>query len=190
MRIVPFRGEYFELVESRRDLVRGLVYPVPDPRFPFLGVHFTKGVNGGVHVGPNAVLALRREGYDRWSVSRSELAELARFTGTWELARRYWRTGMGEYARSLSLRAFLRAVQQLVPDLTAADLIPSPPGVRAQAVAPNGTLLDDFVIGEGPRAVHVLNAPSPAATASLPIGAHVSRLVLRRLNNSAGSFSR
>ncbi len=180
--ILPFRGEYYELVPERRELVRALVYPVPDPRFPFLGVHLTRGVDGGVHAGPNAVLALRREGYRRWSSSPSELAELARFRGTWALARRYWRTGMGEYGRSLWRPAFVRALQRLVPELTSGDLIPSAPGVRAQAVGRDGVLLDDFLISEGPHAVHVLNAPSPAATASLPIGAHIARLVLARLS--------
>ncbi len=180
-RIVPFRGEYYELVPEKRHLVQGLVYPVPDPRLPFLGVHFTRGVDGGVHAGPNAVLALQREGYSRWGTSASELADLARFRGTWSLARRYWRTGLGEYARSLSIGAFVRALQQLLPELTAADLTPAAPGVRAQAVGRDGALLDDFVITEGPQAVHVLNAPSPAATASLPIGEHVAGLVRKRL---------
>jgi L-2-hydroxyglutarate oxidase len=180
--ILPFRGEYYELVPERRELVRALVYPVPDPRFPFLGVHLTRGIDGGVHAGPNAVLALRREGYRRWSSTPSELAELARFRGTWALARRYWRTGMGEYGRSLWRPAFVRALQQLVPELTAQDLVPSAPGVRAQAVGRDGTLLDDFLISEGPHAVHLLNAPSPAATASLPIGSHLARLALARLS--------
>ena len=155
---------------------------MPDPRFPFLGVHLTRGIDGGVHAGPNAVLALRREGYRRWSSTPSELADLARFRGTWALARRYWRTGIGEYTRSLWRPAFVRALQRLVPELSAADLVAAPPGVRAQAVGRDGALLDDFVISEGPHAVHVLNAPSPAATASLPIGAHVARLVLARLS--------
>jgi L-2-hydroxyglutarate oxidase len=187
--ILPFRGEYYELVPQRRELVRALVYPVPDPRFPFLGVHLTRGVDGGVHAGPNAVLALRREGYRRWSSTPSELAELARFRGTWALARRYWRTGMGEYGRSLWRPAFVRALQQLVPELRAEDLIPSAPGVRAQAVGRDGALLDDFLISEGPHAVHVLNAPSPAATASLPIGAHIARLVLARLSSHDSRYA-
>jgi L-2-hydroxyglutarate oxidase len=181
-RIVPFRGEYSELVPGRRHLVRSLVYPVPDPRFPFLGVHLTRGIDGGVHAGPNAVLALRREGYTRWSTTPAELAELARFRGTWALARRYWRTGLGEYARSFSRRAMVRALRRLVPELTVDDLVPAPSGVRAQAVGPDGALVDDFVITQGHRAVHVLNAPSPAATASQPIGEHVARLALTRLD--------
>ncbi len=187
--ILPFRGEYYELVPERRELVRALVYPVPDPRFPFLGVHLTRGVDGGVHAGPNAVLALRREGYRRWSSTPSELAELARFRGTWALARRYWRTGASEYGRSLWRPAFVRALQRLVPELTAADLLPSAPGVRAQAVGRDGVLLDDFLISEGPHAVHVLNAPSPAATASQPIGAHVARLVVARLSSHDSRYA-
>ena len=187
--ILPFRGEYYELVPERRELVRALVYPVPDPRFPFLGVHLTRGVEGGVHAGPNAVLALRREGYRRWSSTPSELAELTRFRGTWALARRYWRTGASEYGRSLWRPAFVRALQRLVPELTAADLLPSAPGVRAQAVGRDGVLLDDFLISEGPHAVHVLNAPSPAATASLPIGAHVARLVVARLSSHDSRYA-
>lgn len=187
--ILPFRGEYYEVVPQRRDLVRALVYPVPDPRFPFLGVHLTRGIDGGIHAGPNAVLALRREGYRRWSSTPSELADLARFRGTWALARRYWRTGMGEYARSLWRPAFVRALQRLVPELTADDLIPSTPGVRAQAVGRDGTLLDDFLISEGPHSIHVLNAPSPAATASLPIGEHVAQLVLARLSTNDSRYA-
>jgi L-2-hydroxyglutarate oxidase len=183
-RIVPFRGEYSELVPGRRHLVRGLIYPVPDPRFPFLGVHFTRGVDGGVHAGPNAVLALRREGYTRWSTTPAELAELARYRGTWKLAQRYWKTGLEEYTRSFSRRAMVRALQRLVPEITVDDLVPAPAGVRAQAVGPDGALLDDFVISEGRRAVHVLNAPSPAATASQPIGEHVAQLALGRLQRA------
>ncbi len=179
--IVPFRGEYYELAPTSRGLVRALIYPVPDPRLPFLGVHLTRGVDGGVHAGPNAVLALRREGYTRFAASRAELGELARYPGARLLARRYWRTGMGEYVRSFSLHAFARALQRLVPAVTARDLVPSAAGVRAQAVGSDGALIDDFLIVEGPHAVHVLNAPSPAATASLPIGEHVARLVLARL---------
>ena len=179
--ILPFRGEYSELIPSRRDLVRSLIYPVPDPRFPFLGVHFTRGIDGGVHAGPNAVLAFAREGYSRWTTSPAEVAELARFRGTWALARRYWKTGLEEYTRSFSRRSMVHALQRLVPDLGMHDLVPAAAGVRAQAVGTDGALLDDFVITEGRHAVHVLNAPSPAATASQPIGAHVARLVLDRL---------
>lgn len=179
VRIVPFRGEYYEL--ARPELVRGLVYPVPDPAFPFLGVHLTKGLDGGVHVGPNAVPALAREGYG-WGVVRPrELAATAAWPGAWALARRHWRYGAGEMHRSLSRPAFLDAVRRLVPGVEARDLVRAPAGVRAQAVTRDGTLVDDFLIREGARAVHVLNAPSPAATASLPIGREVSRRTLTML---------
>ncbi|MGW1135085.1 L-2-hydroxyglutarate oxidase [Streptomyces griseoluteus] len=179
VRIVPFRGEYYEL--ARPELVRGLVYPVPDPTFPFLGVHLTKGLDGGVHVGPNAVPALAREGYG-WGVVRPrELAAIAGWPGAWALARRHWRYGAGELHRSLSRPAFLDAVRRLVPGVEERDLVRAPAGVRAQAVTRDGTLVDDFLIREGARAVHVLNAPSPAATASLPIGREVSRRTLEML---------
>lgn len=179
VRIVPFRGEYYEL--ARPELVRGLVYPVPDPAFPFLGVHLTKGLDGGVHVGPNAVPALAREGYG-WGVVRPrELAGTAAWPGAWALARRHWRYGAGELHRSLSKPAFLDAVRRLVPGVEERDLVRAPAGVRAQAVTRDGTLVDDFLIREGARAVHVLNAPSPAATASLPIGREVSRRTLEML---------
>ncbi|TGN74943.1 L-2-hydroxyglutarate oxidase [Streptomyces bauhiniae] len=179
VRIVPFRGEYYEL--ARPELVRGLVYPVPDPAFPFLGVHLTKGLDGGVHVGPNAVPALAREGYG-WGVVRPrELAATAGWPGAWALARRHWRYGAGELRRSLSRPAFLDAVRRLVPGVEERDLVRAPAGVRAQAVTRDGTLVDDFLIREGARAVHVLNAPSPAATASLPIGREVSRRTLEML---------
>ncbi|MGW3337130.1 L-2-hydroxyglutarate oxidase [Streptomyces sp. NPDC001009] len=181
VRIVPFRGEYYEL--ARPELVRGLVYPVPDPAFPFLGVHLTKGLDGGVHVGPNAVPALAREGYG-WGVVRPrELAGTANWPGTWALARRHWRYGAGELYRSVSKGAFLDAVRRLVPGVEERDLVRAPAGVRAQAVTRDGTLVDDFLIREGPRAVHVLNAPSPAATASLPIGREVSRRTLGMLRD-------
>jgi L-2-hydroxyglutarate oxidase len=179
-RIVPFRGEYYELAPARRDLVRGLVYPVPDPRFPFLGVHLTRMIDGSVHAGPNAVLALRREGY-RWrDVSAAEARALATYPGVWRMARRHWRMGAHEVWRSVSKAAFVRSVARLVPAVTAADLVRAGAGVRAQAVLPDGALADDFLIEEGERAVHVLNAPSPAATASLPIGEEIARRALTR----------
>ncbi|RLV01654.1 L-2-hydroxyglutarate oxidase [Streptomyces griseocarneus] len=181
MRIIPFRGEYWELVPERADLVRGLVYPVPDPAFPFLGVHLTRGIDGGVHLGPNAVPALAREGYGRATVRPGELAGVLGYPGAWQLARRHWRYGAGEARRSLSKRAFTEAVRRLLPDVTVDDLIPAPAGVRAQAVLQNGTLVDDFLFAESPGMVHVLNAPSPAATASLPIGREVARRVLAGL---------
>jgi L-2-hydroxyglutarate oxidase len=181
LRIAPFRGEYFELAPAADHLVRGLVYPVPDPRFPFLGVHLTRGVDGHVHVGPNAVPALAREGY-RWSDrDPAELRRWLRDPSSHRLARRYWRSGAAEIVRSRSRRRFVRAARRLVPDLRADDLVPGGAGVRAQALAPDGTLLDDFAFGESPRVVAVLNAPSPAATACLAIGAHVAARVLPEL---------
>ncbi|MFJ1653651.1 L-2-hydroxyglutarate oxidase [Streptomyces sp. NPDC088337] len=176
VRIVPFRGEYYEL--ARPELVRGLVYPVPDPAFPFLGVHLTRGVDGGVHIGPNAVPALAREGYGWGTVRPRELAGTLSWPGSWRIARRHWRYGAGELRRSVSRAAFTRAVRRLVPAVREDDLVPAPAGVRAQAVLRDGTLVDDFLIREGARTVHVLNAPSPAATASLPIGREVARRAL------------
>ncbi len=185
VRIVPFRGEYYEL--ARPELVRGLVYPVPDPAFPFLGVHLTRGVDGAVHIGPNAVPALAREGYG-WKVVRPrELAGTLAWPGSWAIARRHWRYGAGELHRSLSKDAFLQAVRRLLPAAGAGDLVPAPAGVRAQAVLRDGSLVDDFLIEEGPRAVHVLNAPSPAATASLPIGREVARRALEMLAATGGA---
>ncbi|HEX4703416.1 MAG TPA: L-2-hydroxyglutarate oxidase [Pseudonocardiaceae bacterium] len=172
--IVPFRGEYHELRPSARDLVRGLIYPVPDPTLPFLGVHLTRMLDGTVHAGPNAVLALRREGY-RWSqASARDLAEVARFPGTWRLAKRYGRTGVAEVLRSLSRRRFAASLARLVPEITAADLVPAGAGVRAQAMRRDGSLVDDFLIESAPGQVHVLNTPSPGATSSLEIARHVA----------------
>jgi L-2-hydroxyglutarate oxidase len=178
VRIMPFRGEYHHVVGPSAALVRNLIYPVPDPRFPFLGVHLTRDVHGGLHAGPNAVLALAREGY-RWGVVKPrDLWEMARHPGSWKLARQHWRTGIDEVRRSLSHQVLLRALQRLVPDLRGDDLVPAPAGVRAQAVDRDGNLLDDFVVTETPSAVNVVNAPSPAATASLEIGRLVSERVL------------
>lgn len=176
--IVPFRGEYYEL---RRDqsLVRSLIYPVPDPRFPFLGVHFTKRVDGTYEAGPNAVLAFAREGYRLHQIRWPELMEALRFPGFHRMALRYWRTGVSEIVRSLSKRAFCRALQKLVPEVQPHDLLPGGSGVRAQAIAADGTLVDDFVILTRPRVVHVLNAPSPAATASLAIGEYIAAEIAR-----------
>ncbi|MGZ0205163.1 L-2-hydroxyglutarate oxidase [Streptomyces sp. RM1] len=184
VRIVPFRGEYYEL--ARPELVRGLVYPVPDPAFPFLGVHLTRGVDGVVHIGPNAVPALAREGYG-WGVVRPrELAGTMAWPGSWALVRRHWRYGAGELRRSVSKGAFLEAVRRLLPAVRAEDLVRAPAGVRAQAVLRDGALVDDFLIKEGARAVHVLNAPSPAATASLPIGREIARRALGMLDAVGG----
>lgn len=174
VQIVPFRGEYFRLVAEREHLVRNLIYPVPDPRFPFLGVHFTRLVHGGVEAGPNAVLALSRHGYTKTRLSLRDVAEMARYPGLWRMAARYWRTGLAEQWRSLNKRAFVRALQRLVPEVQPKDLVPAGAGVRAQALDRSGRLVDDFWIEPGERMIHVLNAPSPAATASLMIGREIA----------------
>jgi (S)-2-hydroxyglutarate dehydrogenase len=175
--IVPFRGEYYELRPDRRHLVRGLVYPVPDPTLPFLGVHLTRMLDGTVHAGPNAVLALRREGY-RWrDVSPTDVADVLKFPGTWRLARRFARTGADEVLRSLSRTRFAASLARLVPAVRADDLVRAGAGVRAQAMLPDGSLVDDFLIETAPNQVHVLNAPSPAATCALEIAKHVAGLV-------------
>jgi L-2-hydroxyglutarate oxidase len=180
VRIVPFRGEFYTLDPARRGLVRNLIYPVPDPRFPFLGVHLTRTVSGEVHAGPNAVLGLAREGYSWRQIRLRELLDLLAWRGLRRLARRYWREGVREIHRSLSKRAFTASLQRLVPAVRAEDLHPAPSGVRAQAVDPQGTLLDDFAFAESARCVHVVNAPSPAATAALPIGRLVAERLARR----------
>ena len=181
IRVVAFRGEYRTLVPSRVNLVRGLVYPVPDPQFPFLGVHLTRGIDDHVHVGPNAVLAFAREGYDWRRIDIRHLRETFGFRGFRRFARRNWRFGIDEMARSLSRRRFTAAVRRLLPEIQAEDLAPAPAGVRAQAIGPDGELVDDFAIHSVGRAVHVLNAPSPAATASLEIGVTIAdRLELDR----------
>jgi L-2-hydroxyglutarate oxidase len=181
VRVLPFRGEFRTLTAHRAGLVRGLVYPVPDPALPFLGVHLTRGIDGTVHAGPNAVPALAREGYRRGTVRPRDLAGTLAFPGTWRLARRHWRSELGELHRSLSPRAFTAAVRRLLPEVGPGDLIPAPSGVRAQAVRPDGTLADDFLIATRGPVVHVLNAPSPAATASLPIGREIARRTLEAL---------
>jgi len=181
LRIVPFRGEYRLLASHRAHLVRSMIYPVPDPRFPFLGVHFTRDVGDDVHAGPNAVLALAREGYTWGKVNLIDTWDLLRYPGFRHLAARHWRTGLGEVRRSLSTRSLVAALQQLVPDVTAQDLEPASAGVRAQAVDTTGALVEDFVVEESARTVHVLNAPSPAATASLEIGRMVAVKALERL---------
>jgi (S)-2-hydroxyglutarate dehydrogenase len=173
VRIIPFRGEYFELVPEREHLVHGLIYPVPDPRFPFLGVHLTRGVHGGVHAGPNAVLALAREGYRRRDVSPGELGESLAWPGLWRLAARNLVPGAQEVFRSMSRRLFAASLARLVPAIRTSDLVPAPAGVRAQALRRDGALVDDFLIERAPRQIHVLNAPSPAATASLEIAKHI-----------------
>ena len=173
LRIVPFRGEYYELRPQARDLVRGMVYPVPDPRYPFLGVHLTRDLAGGVHVGPNAVLALALEGYRRRDVSGRDLRRVATWPGAWRLARRHWRAGASELAGSLSVRAYLQRARAYLPELTAADLVPAGAGVRAQAVRRDGTLVDDFELQTAGPVTLVRNAPSPAATSCLAIAERI-----------------
>lgn len=182
LQIIPFRGEYYELAPERRFLVRNLVYPVPDPRFPFLGVHFTRMIHGGVEAGPNAVLALRREGYRQWSFSIADTQEMASYAGFWRMARQHWRMGIGEVVRSLSKRAFVKALQRLIPELGLADVRQAGAGVRAQAVEPTGHFVDDFRIVETESMIHVLNAPSPAATASMRIGWTIANLAAKRFD--------
>lgn len=172
-RIVPFRGEYYELIPSKHHLVKGLVYPVADPRFPFLGVHFTRRIHGGIEAGPNAVFSFKREGYSRTSFDLGDTLSAARFPGFWKMAAHYWRSGAEEMYRSWSKRAFTRALQKLLPDLTEQDIQPGGSGVRAQAVDSSGKLLDDFYFVFQDRFLHVCNVPSPAATASLMIGKEV-----------------
>jgi L-2-hydroxyglutarate oxidase LhgO len=172
-RIVPFRGEYYRIKAERAYLVNSLIYPVPDPRFPFLGVHFTRMIDGNVEAGPNAVLAFAREGYSRMRISPLELAETLSYGGFWRLVSGHWKTGMGEMARSFSKPLFTRALQQLMPAISSRDLEPGGAGVRAQALGPDGKLLDDFVIQRTEKMIHVLNAPSPAATSSLAIASRI-----------------
>jgi (S)-2-hydroxyglutarate dehydrogenase len=169
-RIVPFRGEYYELKPERRSLVTNLIYPVPDPLFPFLGVHFTRMMDGSVHAGPNAVLSLKREGYSRTSFDFRDFVDTMTYAGFWRLAAKYPRSGLEEMYRSFSKKAFVRSLQQLIPEITEEDIVPGGSGVRAQALRPDGGLVDDFLIINGPSTIHVCNAPSPAATASLEIG--------------------
>ena len=181
--IVPFRGEYWEIVPERRGLVRHLIYPVPDPRFPFLGVHFTRLVPGGIEAGPNAVLALAREAYARSSFSARDTLELLRFPGFWRMGMRHWREGVRESRRAGSARALAKGLGRLVPEIRAEDLRYRGAGVRAQAVSPDGRLLDDFHIVEVERQIHVLNAPSPAATASIAIGREIAARVRARIGS-------
>lgn len=180
LRIIPFRGEYFEIKPEKQYLVKNLIYPVPDPNFPFLGVHFTRMIGGGVEAGPNAVLAFRREGYKKLDVHARELWQTLTWPGFQKVAAKYWQTGLGEMYRSFSKAAFTKALQELIPEIQESDLIPGGAGVRAQACDRNGGLLDDFSIIERPNAINVCNAPSPAATSSLSIGLTVAELALKR----------
>jgi L-2-hydroxyglutarate oxidase len=175
--IVPFRGEYYELRPHARHLVRNLIYPVPDPRFPFLGVHFTRMIGGGIEAGPNAVLAFRREGYRFAHVSRRDLTEMLRHRGFWRMAARFWRTGLSEMKRSLSEYSFWDSLRKLVPAVRRSDIMRAGAGVRAQALGPDGKLVDDFHVRTADRMAHVLNAPSPAATASLSVGRSIAGLI-------------
>lgn len=180
--IIPFRGEYYSLEAAAANrLVKNLIYPVPDPNFPFLGVHFTRRIDGSIEAGPNAVLAFAREGYKKSTINFRELGEIFGFRGFRILARKYWRTGMGEMYRSFSKRAFTKALQKLVPEIRAHDLRPGGAGIRAQACKIDGTLVDDFLILEKENCVHVCNAPSPAATSCLSIGAHIAGIVSQKV---------
>ncbi len=181
VKIIPFRGEYYKLKKEKEYLVRNLIYPVPDPNFPFLGVHFTRMAKGGVEAGPNAVLAFRREGYKKSDINLSELAESLAWPGFQKVAKKYWRTGLSELYRSFSKGAFTRALQKLIPEIQREDLVEGGAGVRAQACDRDGGLVDDFMIFETKNTINVCNAPSPAATASLAIGEAVARLVVKRL---------
>ena len=180
VKIIPFRGEYFKLKAEREYLVKNLIYPVPDPNFPFLGVHFTRMQKGGVEAGPNAVLAFKREGYKKTQVDFAELAETLTWPGFQKVAAKYWKTGIGELYRSFSKAAFTKALQELIPEIQESDLVEGGAGVRAQACDRTGGLLDDFAIRESEFAINVLNAPSPAATSSLAIGGTVADMVLKR----------
>ncbi|NQW27652.1 MAG: L-2-hydroxyglutarate oxidase [Flammeovirgaceae bacterium] len=180
-KIIPFRGEYYKLKEEKEYLVKNLIYPVPDPNFPFLGVHFTRMARGGVEAGPNAVLAFRREGYKKTDIHLGELLDFLTYKGFRKVAAKYWRTGLGEIHRSFSKRAFTLALQELIPEIEEEDLVPGGAGVRAQACDEKGGLIDDFFIIEGKRFIHVGNAPSPAATASLAIGNQIAEMVLKKM---------
>ena len=177
--IVPFRGEYFELKPERRYLVHNLIYPVPNAAYPFLGVHFTRAMDGGIHAGPNAVLSMKREGYRKSDFSWRDFSEVMTYPGFWRLSSRYYREGFQEMYRSWSKAAFTRSLQRLVPEVQADDLIPSQNGVRAQALLRDGTMVDDFLLLEGKNSLHVCNAPSPAATASLEIAKKIANKVPR-----------
>jgi L-2-hydroxyglutarate oxidase len=179
-KIVPFRGEYYELRPEKRYLVKNLIYPVPNPNFPFLGVHFTRSIDGMVEAGPNAVLGLAREGYKKTDFNLRDFVEEITYPALWRLARKNWRTGIGEIHRSVSKKAFVRGLEKLVPEVEEGDVIPISAGVRAQALNEDGAMVDDFLISEGENSVHVLNAPSPAATASIPIGQEIARRIAEK----------
>ena len=181
-KIVPFRGEYYELVPEKRDLVKTLIYPVPNPNFPFLGVHFTRMIDGSVHAGPNAVLSFKREGYQKTDFNGRDLAEVLAYPGFWKLAAKHADEGIREIIRSLSKAAFVRSLQKLIPEVRSEDLIPTHAGVRAQALKNDGKLVDDFLIVKGQNSLHVCNAPSPAATSSLEIGRAIVEQIPKELH--------
>jgi len=187
--IIPFRGEYYEITPAKHHYVKGLIYPVPDPQFPFLGVHFTRRIGGGVEAGPNAVLALKREGYSKSSFDVGDVLEFATFPGFWIMAAKHWQMSAGEYHRSWSKAAFVRALQRLLPELTPEDLVPGGSGVRAQALDISGKLIDDFYFVYTDGMVHVCNVPSPAATASLAIGKYIVNTIVQRGGNNFAAAS-
>jgi len=182
LQIIPFRGEYYKLKKEKQYLVKNLIYPVPDPQFPFLGVHFTRMINGGVEAGPNAVLAFKREGYKKTDFSFRDILEMKLYPGFWKMAAKYYKMGFQEFRRSFSKELFVKSLQKLIPEIQDDDIEVGGAGVRAQALERDGKLVDDFRIVEAERMVHVLNAPSPAATASLSIGKTISEMVIKRFN--------
>ena len=182
LQIIPFRGEYYQLKKEKEYLVKNLIYPVPDPQFPFLGVHFTRMIKGGVEAGPNAVLAFKREGYKKTDFSFRDILEMKLYPGFWKMAAKYYKMGFQEFRRSFSKELFVQSLQKLIPEIQSDDIEVGGAGVRAQALERDGKLVDDFRIVEAERMVHVLNAPSPAATASLSIGKTISEMVIKRFN--------
>jgi L-2-hydroxyglutarate oxidase len=185
LQILPFRGEYYNVAKEKYHLVKNLIYPVPDPRFPFLGVHFTRRVTGGIEAGPNAILAFKREGYKLTSVSLNDMLTYGTYLGFWRMATKYWPIAIGEYYRSISKAAFVHALKALVPELESGDLVRGGAGVRAQALTPDGAMVDDFRIVETPNMIHVLNAPSPAATASISIGETIAEMARKNFDLTA-----
>lgn len=181
LKIVPFRGEYYELVPERRSLINNIIYPLPNPKFPFLGVHFTRGIDGNIHIGPNAVLGYKREGYRKTDFDFRDFAESITYSGFWNLALPNMGEGVNEMVRSWSKRAFLKNIQQMVPGVQLDDIVPAGAGVRAMALGPDGSIIDDFMFVDGPRSLHVLNAPSPAATSSLEIGKAITERATTQL---------
>ncbi len=182
LQIIPFRGEYYKVTKEKEYLVNNLIYPVPDPKFPFLGVHFTRMISGGIEAGPNAVLAFKREGYNKTDFSFSDLSQMFVYPGFWHMARKHYKMGFNEFRRSFNKNLFVKALQNLIPEVDYNDVYPEGAGIRAQALEPDGKLVDDFRIVEAPKMIHVLNAPSPAATASLSIGNTISEMIIKRLN--------